>query len=116
MKKSDRIILVKMIEEAHVLAQSLEGYDESAFLANEDKKRASSMTLINIGELVKNLSIEFRNEHKSIPWKEIAGFRDVAAHGYFTLRMDDVWIYASLELPRLSEKIRKILDDEEKTD
>jgi len=67
------------------------------------------MTLINIGELVKNLSDVFRNEHKHIPWKEIAGFRDVAAHGYFTLRMDDVWVYASLELPKLAEEIREIL-------
>ena len=67
------------------MALSLDGYDERAFLTNEDKKRASAMTLINIGELVKNLSDEFRNEHKHIPWKEIAGFRDVAIHGYFTL-------------------------------
>ena len=110
MKRSDSIILEKIIEEANVLAQSLDGYDESAFLTNEDKKRASAMTLINIGELVKNLTDEFRNEHEYIPWKEIAGFRDVAAHGYFTLRMDDVWIYASIELPKLTDEIKDILE------
>jgi len=37
MKRSDRIILEKITEEANILAQSLDGYDESAFLTNGDK-------------------------------------------------------------------------------
>ena len=52
------------------------------------------MTLINIGELIKNLDFVFRQKHSDIPWKDMAGLRDVAAHGYFALRMTDIWIYA----------------------
>ena len=115
MNQRDRVILRKIVEEATVLAKMLDGVDESIFLANDEKMRATCMTLINIGELVKNLTDGFRRHYQQIPWKEIAGLRDVTAHGYFTLRMPDVWIFASTELPVCVESIRKILDDEVKT-
>ena len=71
------------------------------------------MTLINIGELVKNLTEDVRRNSPQVPWKNIAGLRDVAAHGYFTLRMDDIWIYATKELPICSKQIEKILQNAE---
>lgn len=63
-----------------------------AFCEDEMLKRAVCMTVINIGELVKNLSdncrnTHSRNTHRGIPWKEITGFRDIAAHKYQTLCM-----------------------------
>lgn len=114
MNKRDRIILVKIIDEAKAISKMLQGIDESAFLENEEKMRAICMTLINIGELIKNLDFELRKNHNQIPWKDMAGLRDVAAHGNFTLRMSDIWIYASIELPVFAKQIRIILDNEEK--
>ena len=115
MNRRDRIILQKIVEEATVLAKMLKDEDESVFLASDEKMRATCMTLINIGELVKNLTDDFRLQNQQIPWKDLAGLRDVTAHGYFTLRMPDIWIFASTELPVYGESIRKILDAE-KTD
>ena len=114
MNKRDRTILSKITEEVAALAQMLNGIDESTFLANDEKMRAVCMTLINVGELIKNLNDDFRQKHGQIPWKKMAGLRDVAAHGYFTLKMPDVWIYASMELPLYAAQIREILDNEEK--
>lgn len=54
MKKRDITILQKITQEAALVAEILDGIEESGFLKNEEKKRAISMTLINIGELVKN--------------------------------------------------------------
>ena len=115
MNKRDRIILLKIVEEAASLSQMLHGIDESAFLANDEKMRATCMTLINIGELVKNLTNDFRESYKQIPWKDMAGLRDVAAHGYFTLRMSDIWIFAAVELPMFATQIMGILENEQKT-
>ena len=109
------MILCKIVDETDILAQILLGFDEISFLSSDEKMRATNMTLINIGEMVKNLSDDFRNEFTHIPWRKIAGFRDVAVHGYFTLRMDDVWIYASIEVPELSAKIKEILYNDKKT-
>ena len=116
MNKRDKIVLQKIVEESAVLNQMLDGLDESIFLTNDEKMRATCMTLINIGELVKKLTDDFRQHWQQIPWKEIAGLRDVTAHGYFTLRMPDIWIFASTELPVYIEAIRKILEYGEPAD
>ena len=115
MKKRDRVILAKIIEESSAISRMLTNIDEIAFLANDEKMRAVCMTLINIGELVKNLNDDFRLNHNKIPWKEIAGLRDVAAHGYFALRMPDIWVYASAEIPVFKTEIEEILANEEET-
>ena len=101
-------ILNKIIVESETVAQILKGIDETSFLSNEEKMRAVCMTLINIGELIKNLDDSFRGNNIHIPWRQMAGFRDIAAHGYFTLKMEDVWKYASNELPLLLVKIKDI--------
>jgi len=108
--KRDISILTKIINEATAVSTMLSGIDEQGFLSNDEKMRATCMTLINIGELIKNLDFEFRQKHTNIPWKDMAGLRDVAAHGYFTLKMNDIWIYASEEIPVILEDIKEILN------
>ena len=112
MNKRNNIILRKVIEETQMIEKLISGIDEAGFLGSEEKMRAVCMTLINIGELVKNLSDESRLKYQHIEWKDIAGFRDITAHGYFTLRMQDVRIYASEELPVISGKISSIVEDD----
>jgi uncharacterized protein with HEPN domain len=110
-KKRDIIILKKIITESEVIAKFLDGIDEKVFLADEEKMRAVCMTLINIGELIKNLTPDVCENNKRVPWKDLAGLRDVTAHGYFTLRMPDIWIYAAIELPMYAVQIKEILDN-----
>jgi uncharacterized protein with HEPN domain len=112
MNNRDRIVLCKIVEEAQYLFDSITNIDEQGFLNDEKLMRATCMTLINIGELVKNLTEEFRLAHRQIPWKELAGLRDVTAHGYFTLRMDDIWTYAIDEMPDHMLILREILNKE----
>jgi len=113
MRNRDKTIIKKMCEEIDVIKRIINGLSETDFLANDEKQRATVMTLINIGELVKNLNQDFRLKHNMIPWKQIAGLRDVAAHGYFILRMDEIWVYACHDLPNIEEQIKEILGNEE---
>ena len=109
MNKRDRVILNKIVDEASIITLILQNVDETAFLNNEEKMRAVCMTLVNIGELVKNMTDELRSNNQHIPWKDLAGLRDVTAHGYFTLRMSDIWIYAAIELPEHVIRIKELL-------
>jgi uncharacterized protein with HEPN domain len=84
-----------------------------AFLADEKLKRAVAMTVINIGELVKNISDETRAAYKQVPWKQIAGMRDIAAHKYQTLRMEDVYNTVKMDFPALQTQLSEILENEE---
>ena len=67
------------------------------------------MTVINIGELVKNLTDETRLKYNHISWKAIAGMRDIAAHAYQTLRMEDVYNTIIMDLPELKKELLSIL-------
>lgn len=109
MNHRDEIILKKVLSEVNVAADMMKGYSLADFLDNEMLKRAVCMTVINVGELVKNLTEDCRLSHPEVAWKNIAGFRDIAAHKYQTLRMEDVYETTVTDFPDLQRKITKIL-------
>ncbi len=109
MEHRDRIILQKVLSEIEIAQNMMNNCSPKQFKQNEMLMRAVSMTVINIGELVKNLSDETRMTYSHIPWKAIAGFRDIAAHKYQTLRMEDVYETVVTDFPALKEQIQKIL-------
>lgn len=110
MQHRDKIVLHKILNEISVGEQMLKGISLDDFLLDEKLKRAVSMTVINIGELVKNISLELKEEHPEIPFKAMAGIRDIAAHRYFTLRMEDVYNTMCDEFVVIKEQILKIID------
>lgn len=109
MEHRDMIILKKVRSELEIAMQMIVGSTFTEFNDNELLKRATCMTVINIGELVKNLSEGFRLSKPSIPWKAIAGFRDVAAHKYQTLRMEDVYETVTTDFPMLHTQLTELL-------
>lgn len=90
----------------------MKGKSLEEFENDEMLKRAVCMTVINIGELVKNVSDETRKNNRQIPWKAAAGFRDIAAHKYQTLKMRDVYQTVTtdfIELKKLLEGIHLVI-------
>ena len=72
----DRICIQKIIQEISIGMDLIGDATLEQFLENEMMKRAVSMTVINIGELIKNVTDELRNNHREIPWKAVAGMRE----------------------------------------
>ncbi len=107
----DFITLSKIVEETQMAVKILGPISLEEFMTNEVIKRAVSMTVINIGELVKNLTPGFRFEHSDIPWKDIAGFRDIAAHKYKTLDMRLVYNTVRIDIPDLENGIIQMLKE-----
>ncbi len=86
----------------------LDGVTHESFLSDERTSRAVCMTLINIGELVKNLTPDLRNSHPEIPWRAISGMRDITAHKYQTLRMEDVYSTCVEDIPDFEARLKAI--------
>ncbi|PHS35406.1 MAG: antitoxin [Alkaliphilus sp.] len=109
MNNRDYRILIKIVNEINVINTLIHDYDLEKFMSDERTKRAVAMTLINVGELVKNLTLELRQTYPNIPWKAISGMRDLAAHKYQTLNMGNVWITVTNDIPELKCKLELIL-------
>jgi len=113
MNERDENLLLNIKDEAEVLLEMTEGYDLQSFLESEMLKRAVSMALINIGESVKRISEELKQMNKMIPWSDISGLRNIAAHGYQTLDMPQIWKTVTESVPELLEQVNGILHAEE---
>lgn len=66
MNRRDEIILRKVLGELDVARIMLNGSSLQNFLYNEMLKRAVCMTVINVEELVKNLTEECRLSHPEV--------------------------------------------------
>ena len=112
MRRRDKIALQKILKVIDETNEFLENVSEEEFLKKNLLKSATAMSVIRIGELVKNLSDEFRQENSQVNWRDIAGFRDIAAHKYDIIDMKEVYKTIKFEFPELKSQIEKILESE----
>lgn len=113
MNHRDTQILQKIIREIDIAIEMVHGKSLDEFKSNEMLKRAVCMTVINIGELIKNVTTETRHSNQQVPWKAAAGFRDIAAHKYQTLKMEDVYQTVTGDFLELRKLLTAILEKEE---
>lgn len=64
-----------------------------------------------IGEAVKLIYQEIKQQYKQIPWRKIAGFRDVLIHDYMRVDLEEVWNVIESNLPILKEQILLIITE-----
>jgi hypothetical protein len=64
-----------------------------------------------MGEATKRLSAGCRASHPEIPWRAMAGLRDVLIHAYDKVDLQEVW-QAYRQLTGLRQKIAVILGDD----
>ena len=62
-----------------------------------------------IGEAVKMIHQDIRDEYPEIPWKKWAGIRDVLIHKYWDLQEEVVFTTLEAFLPTLKTAIAEIL-------
>ncbi|MEL7354990.1 MAG: HepT-like ribonuclease domain-containing protein [Cyanobacteria bacterium J06560_6] len=88
-----------------------EGLTAEALAKDKIRLGAILYGFIVIGEATKRLSPQFRAEHPEIPWKDMAGTRDVLAHQYD--KVDVIRLRRSIEvsLPEALEKITLLLPE-----
>lgn len=92
--------------------ESIKQVSEDSFYKNEILKRAVVRSIEIIGEASKKLNPDFKMEHVHIPWKKMAGMRDVLVHDYMGVDYELVWEVVSRHLPEMESAIQDLLPKE----
>jgi uncharacterized protein with HEPN domain len=81
----------------------------------QDQLRADAvlMNLMMIGEAVKNIPEDVREQFPSIEWKKIAGLRDMIVHVYFAINLEIIWGIVQNHVPALLEAVSNMPGPEE---
>lgn len=111
MKKDPRIFLKHISECIEVIEKYTKGISRDEFLEDIQAQDAIVRRLEIIGEATKNLPMAFRNKYPTVPWKKIAGTRDIIIHEYFGVDLKLVWRIVKKDLPKLKTQILKILKE-----
>jgi uncharacterized protein with HEPN domain len=82
-----------------------------AFLQGRMIQDAVVRNLEVIGEATKQLPILLRESYPNVPWKRIAGLRDVLIHDYVRVDPEEVWRVVEQNLPDLKTNITAILQE-----
>lgn len=108
MKKDPRVYLAHILE----CARKIERYTSSGekeFLTDTMLQDAVIRNFEIIGEAAKRVPETYRRTHSKIPWRLMAGFRDVLIHAYEGVDLKRVWRIVRHDLPVVKEGIEKIL-------
>ncbi len=110
MVKQPKVFIQHMLDSLKLIEKYLQGKSKDDFLSSEQLQDAIIRRLEIIGEAVKNLPENIVKEHSDLPWKQIAGMRDILIHQYFGVDLDLTWEVIQVELPILKDKLEILLN------
>jgi len=109
--RPDSVYLADIREAIRRIGEYVVGTPYEQFRKDIRTQDAVMRNLEIIGEATKNISAQFRKQHSTIPWKQMAGLRDRLIHHYFGVNLDIVWGVITEELPAVANQIETIRKD-----
>lgn len=106
--KDDQLYLIHILE----CIEKIEAYTKAgrSFVASTPMAQDAIVRNFEIiGEAAKKISPKLREKHPAIPWKQIAGFRDVLIHNYMGINFEEVWEIVANHLPDLKKQVSALL-------
>jgi uncharacterized protein with HEPN domain len=105
--KDPRVYLIHIEESLTNILTFTEGGRE-AFAHDLKTQNAVIRCFEVIGEATKRLPPELTQASPDVPWRKMAGFRDILSHAYDRVDLDEVWNVVEQIVPGLLTRIAQI--------
>lgn len=112
MSRSLRFYLTDIISSIDKIQQYTFGMAYDDLLEDDKTLDAVIHNLQIIGEATKQIPESIREKYLYIPWRQVAGLRDIIAHTYFMVNPKIVWNIIDTELKPLQDCVALILQNE----
>ena len=109
MSREPSLRLWDVIEACERVEIYISGMDFAAFQEDFKTQDAVIRQFEIIGEAIKAIPESLTAREPDIPWRNIAGFRDVLAHSYFAVDASVVWEAASIHAARLRNACQRLV-------
>jgi len=110
MKRDDTVYLQHILDAIARIEEYLQDINEESFHRRYLVQDGVVRQLEVIGEAIKHLSGELRDEYAHVPWRDFAGMRDKLIHHYFGVDMGTVWLTTKQDIPFLKAEVMRILE------
>jgi len=108
--KEDRFYLLD-IADSIMWIETVAQQGREAFMQSRIPQDAVLRNFQVIGEAVKRISSELKQAYPDVPWRRVAGLRDVLIHEYRRVDLNVVWQIMERDIPQLKQQVAAILRD-----
>lgn len=108
MRRNTGLFVEDILENIKDIESFSKELTKNKFQNDKLRQNAIIRSLEIIGEAVKNIPDSYRKKYPNIPWRNIAGLRDVLSHAYFGISIDRIWNIVKIDLPKLKKEIKNI--------
>jgi uncharacterized protein with HEPN domain len=108
--KDHTVFLGAALESIARIQSYIHGYDQSQFLTDTKTQDAVIRNLEVIGQALKDFGIDaLVAKHPEVPWRAIAGMRNLLAHEYLGVDTAMVWETVQIHLEPLRLALESLL-------
>lgn len=105
--EADRVLLAHMRDCPDRIREYTNG-ERVRLDASSLAQDAVIRNLQTLTESSQRLSDELKATEPQIPWRELAGFRNVIVHGYLGVDLGAVWLVVEQDLPALDDAVSRM--------